>query len=95
MKKYYADREDCLKEDFDSLITDKELLDKITSSVISEEEIADSASSELYNIRRKIKSESQKIKNHLNDMVRSEYFKKFLQDPIVTVKCVTADMLFP
>lgn len=86
LKKYYADREDCLKEDFDSLITDKELLDKITSSVISEEEIADSASSELYNIRRKIKSESQKIKNHLNDMVRSEYFKKFLQDPIVTVK---------
>lgn len=86
LKKYYGDRDDCLKEDFDAIITDKGLLDEITSAIISEDEIADSASTELYGIRRKIKSESAKIKNTLNDMVRSERFKKFLQDPIVTMK---------
>lgn len=86
LKKYYSDKDDCLKEDFEALKADKELFDKITGAIISEDEIADTASGELYSVRRKIKSESAKIKNALNDMVRSERFKKFLQDPIVSVK---------
>ncbi len=68
------------------LQTDKQLEDKITSVIISEEEIADDASTELSAIRRKKRNVNAKIKDNLNEMVRSSHYKKFLQDPIVTMR---------
>jgi len=89
MKDYLSD----IKEDFvilrglgDRIIKDKQLEDRITSVVISENEIADDASSELLAIRRKMRQTNAKIKDTLNDMVRSNHYKKFLQDPIVTLR---------
>ena len=70
----------------DGLETDKPLEDKITSIIISEEEIADDASPELSAIRRKKRNVNSKIKDTLNEMVRSNHYKKFLQDPIVTMR---------
>lgn len=68
------------------ILTAKALEDKIGGAILSEEEIADSASSELSTIRRKIKGLNGKIKDTLNNMLRSTHYKKFLQDSIVTVR---------
>ncbi len=64
----------------------KSLEDRINSVVISETEIADDASPALSALRRKQKNLNAKIKDTLNSMIHSEHYKKFLQDPIVTVR---------
>ncbi|MCR4719107.1 MAG: endonuclease MutS2 [Firmicutes bacterium] len=69
-----------------SLTCDKMLEDKINSAILSETEIADDASRELFDIRKKIKSLNVKIKDSLNMMIRSETYKKYLQDQIVTIR---------
>lgn len=70
----------------DAIITDKPLEDHINSAILSETEIADDASADLSAIRRKMKSLNAKIKESLNTMIRSEAYKKYLQDPIVTIR---------
>lgn len=70
----------------DAIITDKPLEDRINSAILSETEIADDASADLSAIRRKMKSLNAKIKESLNTMIRSEAYKKYLQDPIVTIR---------
>ncbi|MCD8180562.1 MAG: endonuclease MutS2 [Firmicutes bacterium] len=70
----------------ESIITAKQLEDRINSCIISENEIADDASGELNTIRRKIRNLNGKIKENLDSMVRSAHYKKFLQDPIVTMR---------
>ncbi len=69
-----------------SIITAKAVEDRINSCVISETEIADDASSELNTIRRKTRSLNGRIKETLNSMIHSAHYKKFLQDPIVTMR---------
>lgn len=68
------------------LLTAKALEDKINAAVVSEEEIADDASSELSTIRRKIRNLNGKIKDTLNGMLHSAHYKKYLQDAIVTMR---------
>ena len=68
------------------LSPDKEFEDKINAAILSETEIADDASRELSDIRRKIKALNIKIKESLNMMIRSETYKKYLQDQIVTIR---------
>ena len=70
----------------DRLTTAKALEDRINSVVISETDIADDASPALSALRRKQKNLNAKIKETLNSMIHSEHYKKFLQDPIVTVR---------
>ena len=89
MKSYLSDcPEECgvLHSIEEQLLTAKALEDKINFAVISEEEIADDASAELSSIRRKTKSLNAKIKDTLNSMIHSQHYKKFLQDPIVTMR---------
>lgn len=69
-----------------SITSDKALEDMINSAILTETEIADDASGDLYAIRRKIKGLHAKIKESLNMMIRSETYKKYLQDPIVTIR---------
>lgn len=68
------------------LMPDKELEERINLIILSESEIADDASKELFDIRKKIKSLNVKIKDSLNMMIRSETYKKYLQDQIVTIR---------
>lgn len=68
------------------IFTAKPVEDRINTCIISEEEIADEASSDLASIRRKIRNLNGKIKDTLNSMVHSSHYKKFLQDPIVTMR---------
>lgn len=69
---------------FERLSDNKYLEDKITSCIISEEEIADNASSTLYDIRRKMRIASQKAREILDKIVRSSTYQKYLQDAIIT-----------
>ncbi|MEA4919514.1 MAG: endonuclease MutS2 [Clostridiaceae bacterium] len=69
---------------FSSLSGNKYLEEQIGESIVSEEEISDSASSELYDIRRQIRAASSKIRDVLNKVVTSSSYSKMLQDSIVT-----------
>lgn len=69
---------------FERLSDNKYLEDKITSCIISEEEIADNASPQLYDIRRKMRIASSKAREILEKIVRSSTYQKYLQDAIIT-----------
>ncbi len=89
MKAYLDEAaDDCIKlhEIGESIITAKSLEDRINLCIVSEDEIADEASSELSTIRRKMKNHNAKIKDTLNGMLHSSHYKKYLQDPIVTMR---------
>ena len=68
-----------------SLITpNKELLEQIDSAIISEDEIADNASPELFKIRRGIEKQSLLIRERLDKLIKNADTKKYLQESIVT-----------
>ena len=58
----------------------------ITDAILSEDEIADRASSELMNIRRHLRGAQERIKEKLNQMIRSSSMQKYLQESIITVR---------
>ena len=70
---------------FARLIPDRTLEEKISRSIISEDVIADEASVELAEIRRKIKITNNKIKDTLQSFV-SGTRNKYLQENIVTMR---------
>ena len=75
-----------LTEKARGLCTLRNLEQDITDAIISEDEIADRASSELTNIRRHLRGATERIKDKLNQMIHNAAFAKFLQDPIITVR---------
>ena len=60
--------------------------DAIASAILSEEEVADNASPELSHLRRQIRSAHQRIRDKLDDMIRSASMQKLLQESIVTMR---------
>lgn len=62
----------------------KYLENRIFTGIVSPEEMADKASEELYDIRRKIKAKAAAIRQRLDGMIHSTHYQKFLQEPIVT-----------
>ena len=75
-----------LDEIFDRLIPDRKLEERIFRSIISEEMMADEASSELAEIRRKIRNENNRIKDILQKYVTVGSHSKYLQENIVTMR---------
>lgn len=73
----------CLDEIFERLSPNRYLEDKIFRSILSEDMIADEASTALADIRRKIRSSNAKIKETLSKYVSGSY-SKYLQENIVT-----------
>lgn len=71
---------------FDALISNKFLEGKISSSIIGVDEISDSASTELADIRRHMRVAGDKIRQSLNKIISSPNYSKALQEPIITVK---------
>ena len=71
---------------FDQLTLNKYLEEKITNAIISEDEMSDNASPALYDIRRKIRSASSRVRDQLDKMVRSQHYQKFLREAIVTMR---------
>ena len=78
-----AEKETAIDHLFNALVPNKFLEDKITFCIKSEDEIADTASSALCDIRRKITSKSAKIRENLDKIVRGQ-LSKYLQDSIIT-----------
>ena len=83
-----TDRENTpiLRAKGEGLYTNRNLEKDITDAILSEDEIADRASSELMNIRRHLRGAQDRIKERLNQMIRSAALQKALQDPIITVR---------
>ncbi|MBQ1405195.1 MAG: endonuclease MutS2 [Oscillospiraceae bacterium] len=71
---------------FASLTPNRYLEERITGAILSEEEIADAASSELSDIRRHMRIQSAKIKESLQKLITSPSYAKFLRDPIITLR---------
>ena len=78
--------ETCLDDRFSVLAPNKYLEEKINTTVVSEEEIADAASPALHDIRRKMRAASARVRDQLDKLVRSPAYQKLLQDPIVTIR---------
>ena len=71
---------------FEALTPNKYLEEKIASSILSEEEMADGASQALGDIRRKINAASLRVREKLDHMIHSPAYQKYLQEPIVTLR---------
>lgn len=68
------------------LVPVPKLAERIDKSILSEDEMADSASPELRNIRRAIGRQNEAIKNKLNSILNSGDNRTLLQDSIVTMR---------
>ena len=77
--------ETTLDEIFGRLLSNRHLEDSISRSIISEDMIADEASRELAEIRRKIRESNNRIKETLQHYISGSY-SKILQDNIVTMR---------
>ena len=75
-----------LKSLAEGLLEMRSLEKDITDAILSEDEIADRASSELMNIRRHLRGAQDRIRDRLNQMIHSSAMQKYLQDPIITVR---------
>lgn len=86
LKKLTPEQTGILSGYIEELTPVKPLEERIASSVLSDEELSDNASTELAHIRRRIKNASVKVKEILDGMTRSAHYKKFLQEAIVTMR---------
>ncbi len=86
----YASGDSCGRSDIDflfsSLITNKFLEEKITTSIIGEDEIADNASPDLADIRRHMRNAGAKVREVLQKIVSSPSYSKALQEAIITTR---------
>ena len=76
----------CIDHLFAALHANRFLEEKLTGSIVGEDEIADSASSELANIRRKIRAASARVRDCLQKIISSPSYAKVLQEPIITMR---------
>lgn len=75
-----------LTEMASGLFPNRILEEDIFSAILSPEEMADGASPKLYDVRRKMARLHDKIRQMLDDMIRSPRYQKYLQDSIVTMR---------
>ena len=88
-KAYLADNKEA-KTSIDSLFhalrANKYLEERIITSIPAEDEIADSASPDLADIRRKMRAASARAREALNKILSSPSYTKALQEPIITMR---------
>ena len=71
---------------FNVLTYDKYLEDRIFTSILSEDEMADSASKDLADIRKALRNKESSIRDKLDHIIHSEHYRTALQDAIVTIR---------
>ncbi len=76
--------ESTVDEIFDRLIADRGLEDAISRAIISEDMIADEASSELADIRRKMRAANSRVRDILQKYITGGTYSRILQENIVT-----------
>ena len=89
MVKNYADGDSVatvLDSWFFQLMANKYLEERIYACILSKDEMADAASSELASIRRKIRQQSAKIRESLQKIISSPTYAKILREPIITIR---------
>ena len=88
VKGYLAEneKETILDPLFRMLTPNKFLEAKIFSAIISDEEIADTASPALGDIRRHMRIQSAKVKESLQKIISSPAYSKVLREPIITIR---------
>lgn len=93
LKKYFSiDNDDSatlfplLENYFTSLYTNLDIEKSISNSIVDENTLADSASSELANIRRKQRNLEENIKNKLNSFIHSSTYTKYIQENVITIR---------
>ena len=69
-----------------ALFNDKQLEEDIDFAILSDDEMNDKASDELYNIRKRIKGINADIKQKLQSYTKNSEMSKYLQDSIVTLR---------
>lgn len=80
------DREDSLTEYFQGIEPLSPVNNELKRCIVSEEELADDASSTLHSIRRTIRNTNDKIRSQLNSMVNSQNMRTNLQDFVITMR---------
>lgn len=75
-----------IKDLFDRISTNDFIKNEIERSIISEDEIADNASSQLRNIRRQKDRKEADIKNKLNSYITNSKYDDALQDKVVSIR---------
>ncbi len=86
VKSYDTEETTVLTPLFQALIPNKYLEDRITGAILSEEEIADTASPALADIRRHMRQQESKIRDSLQKVISSPAYAKFLREPIITIR---------
>ena len=71
---------------FYALHANKFLEEKINTSIVGEDEIADGASPELANLRRQMRAASARARDALQKIISSPSYAKALQEPIITMR---------
>lgn len=71
---------------FNSLKTNKYLEEKISTSILSDDDISDCASSDLAEIRRKMRAASSKAREALYKIISSPSYAKALQESLITIR---------
>ena len=88
--KSYASGDAGLRTDIDYLFstlrTNRRLEERITTSIASEDEIADAASPELADIRRLMRAAGARARDALQKIISSPAMQKALQEPIITMR---------
>ena len=69
---------------FEVLTPNRELENTIDNAVLSEEELADSTSAELASLRRKINQAKLRVRERLDQLIKSPTQSKYLQEALVT-----------
>ena len=82
----HSDEECVLDDYFVRLVPQKHLEDEINGAIIGPETIADTASDDLLNIRRKMRSAENRIRENLQKFVTGNSYSKYLQDQIITMR---------
>jgi len=75
-----------LKNLFENLYTNNDIIQKVSKCIIDENTIDDRASSELNSIRKRQRKLEQDIRNSLNNMIHSSRYSKYIQENIITIR---------
>ena len=83
-----TDREDTplLTELGSRLSASRSLEEDIFNAILSEDEISEHASPELYEIRRQMRVLNDRVRDKLNGIIRSSTMQKYLMDSIITMR---------
>ena len=71
---------------FEGVLPQRGLENRLAATIVSEDEMADNASPALADIRRKIRSAENGIRDRLDKLIHSAQYQKVLQEPVVTIR---------